>query len=39
MQKALSIKDFRKKFKTEEDCVSYLVEAKWGDGYQCVKCG
>src|ERR1035437_5953072 len=39
MQKALSIKDFRKKFKTEEDCLNYLVETKWGDGYKCVKCG
>lgn len=39
MKKTLSIKDFRAKFKTEQDCLNYLLETKWGEGYQCIKCG
>ena len=39
MQKVLTIMDFRKQFKTEEDCLNYLVEIKWGAGFKCIKCG
>jgi len=39
MQKALSIKEFRLRFKTEEDCFNYLLAMKWGNGYHCIKCG
>lgn len=39
MQKALSIKEFRTKYKTEDDCLNFLVEKKWGEGYKCIKCG
>lgn len=34
----MTIAAFRKKFKTEEDCLNYLVNVKWGNGYQCIKC-
>ena len=35
----IGIIDFRKQFKTEEDCLKYLVQIKWGNGYKCIKCG
>jgi len=35
----IGIIDFRKQFKTEEDCLKYLVDIKWGNGYKCIKCG
>lgn len=38
MQKLLTIMDFRKQFKSEEDCLKYLVENKWGAGFKCIKC-
>ena len=34
----MTISEFRKKFTTNEDCLKYLVELKWGDGYCCHKC-
>lgn len=39
MNKALSIGEFRNKFQTEEDCLNYLLKAKWGNGYKCIRCG
>ena len=30
--------EFNKRFKTNEDCFFYLIELKWGKGYQCIKC-
>jgi len=38
MEKALSLQDFRKMFKTVEECLNYLMEMKWG-GFKCNKCG
>ena len=38
MQKALTIQNFRKQFSTEEDCINYLIELKWGKGYKCIRC-
>lgn len=38
MNKGLTIKRFRNRFTTEEDCLNYLIEIKWGQGYQCIKC-
>lgn len=38
MQKALTIQSFRKQFSTEEDCINYLIELKWGKGYKCIRC-
>ncbi len=37
--KSLSLFEFQEKFKTSEDCLIYLSELKWKDGYVCKKCG
>ena len=34
-----SILDFTDRFKTDLDCLEYLAEIKWKDGYKYVKCG
>lgn len=38
MFSGLTLKEFKNRFKTKEDCMSYLVEQKWKDGYCCIKC-
>jgi transposase-like protein len=38
MEKTLTIEEFRQRFKTEEDCLNYLIEIKWGLGYKCFRC-
>jgi transposase-like protein/predicted nucleic-acid-binding Zn-ribbon protein len=38
MTKGLTIVEFRKRFQTEADCLNYLIELKWGNGFACVKC-
>lgn len=37
--KSLSLFEFQKRFSSKENCLSYLAELKWGDGFQCRKCG
>lgn len=39
MEKGLTISGFRKQFKTENDCLNYLITIKWGNGFKCIKCG
>lgn len=39
MFKGITIKEFRNRFKTNEDCMHFLVEQKWGNGFSCRKCG
>lgn len=39
MQKAMTISEYRERFRAEEDCINYLMELKWGNGYKCRKCG
>jgi hypothetical protein len=34
MTEALTIQQFRKRFKTEEDCINNLIDVKWGNGYK-----
>lgn len=34
----LTLFDFQNSFSTENDCLEYLVNAKWKDGYVCKKC-
>ncbi|WP_336515718.1 IS1595 family transposase [Pollutibacter soli] len=34
----ISIRDFQKKFTTEDDCKKYLFDLKWGSGYHCRRC-
>jgi transposase-like protein len=31
--------EFADRFRTDEDCMEYLAEIKWHDGYKCQKCG
>ena len=37
--KSLSLFEFREKFPDNDSCQSYLAKLKWGEGYQCKKCG
>jgi transposase-like protein len=39
MLTGISLKEFKSTFKTNEDCMQYLVDLKWQDGYKCSKCG
>ncbi len=39
MFKGLTIQQFKKRFSTNDSCMQYLVEQKWGQGYSCIKCG
>lgn len=39
MFQGVSIQQFNKFFKSEEDCKQYLFDLKWKDGYKCCKCG
>lgn len=34
----LSLFEFQRKFQSEKDCLEYLSEQKWKDGYVCKKC-
>lgn len=31
--------EFGKRFKTQDDCKSYLYDIKWKNGYRCIVCG
>ena len=33
-----SILEFRDKFQTDLNCLEYLAEIKWKEGFKCVKC-
>jgi hypothetical protein len=39
MFQGISIKEFTKAFKHEEDCLQYLYDVKWSQGYRCRRCG
>lgn len=39
MLEGLTLKEFKSRFKTNDDCLAYLVELKWGLGFKCSKCG
>ncbi|MCH5720882.1 IS1595 family transposase [Niabella hibiscisoli] len=39
MFKGLSILEFNKQFKNNDDCFSYLVKQKWPEGFKCSRCG
>ncbi len=39
MFNGLTIQEFKKRFGTNDACMQYLVEQKWGQGYKCKKCG
>lgn len=35
----LKLREFRERFKTEQDCLNYLKLWKWPNGFICPKCG
>ncbi|MFC2000699.1 IS1595 family transposase [Chloroflexota bacterium] len=34
-----SIFEFQRQFSTEEDCLRFLIQSRWPDGFSCPKCG
>ena len=39
MYSVTKVKQFRRKFRTERDCIKYLSKHKWPEGFICPKCG
>lgn len=39
MFKGVILIEFSARFSIDERCHEYLAEIKWGDSYQCAKCG
>jgi transposase-like protein len=39
MYKPVTVRQFRRKFRTERDCLRYLIRRKWPDGFRCPRCG
>jgi hypothetical protein len=39
MFKGISIFDFIEHFQSDEDCIKYLEDLKWKQGYRCSQCG
>src|SRR5690625_5952604 len=37
--KSMPLFDFQEKFPDKDRCQSSLADLKWGDGYNCSKCG
>jgi len=37
--KNISDKEFRENFSTQESCLEFLAQQKWGDSFVCRKCG
>ena len=37
--KSLSLFEFQEKFPNKDSCLSYLADMKWGETYNCRKCG
>lgn len=37
--KQMSIGEFEGQFSSTEDCLAYLAQEKWKDGFVCKKCG
>lgn len=35
----LNNSEFARRFSSEENCLKFLAELKWKDGFQCKKCG
>lgn len=38
-EKDLSLFEFQSKFSSDRDCLEYLSEVKWKEGFKCKKCG
>lgn len=39
MKKQVSFDEFKKIYPDENSCLNFLTQLKWGNGYQCGKCG
>lgn len=39
MKNTTDLLSFIEQFSTEDKCYAFLVNAKWGKGYTCIKCG
>lgn len=37
--KGQNLLEFAERFKTDADCLEYLANIKWSNGYECLKCG
>jgi transposase-like protein len=35
----MNLLEFQERFATEEDCIAYLIEQRWPEGYVCQECG
>ena len=38
MFQGMNIIEFSKRFQTDADCLQYLMDIKWGEGFKCSKC-
>lgn len=38
MLEGITLKEFKARFKTNDDCLEYLVALKWGEGFKCSRC-
>src|SRR5262245_5806748 len=34
-----TVLEFQRQFATEADCIKYLIESRWPDGFACPRCG
>jgi transposase-like protein len=39
MYTSMTPRQFRRRFRTERDCLRYLIKRKWPDGFRCPRCG
>ena len=39
MFKGMNLIEFGKRFQTNGDCLQYLMDIKWAEGFKCSKCG
>ena len=39
MYTSITPRQFRRRFRTERDCLRYLIKRKWPDGFCCPRCG
>jgi transposase-like protein len=39
MYSTMTVRQFRRRFRTEKDCLNYLSKRKWPDGFRCPRCG
>jgi len=35
----MNLIEFQQRFSSEEDCIEYLIQQRWPEGYRCTRCG